>query len=107
MKRHAVWIAIAIAAVCLTGAPSAQSTTKAKPAPRAANGKPDFSGIWIATGALRLMAGEAELAAARKADVDEGRPFARHRRLSASAGDGSLLARCLGHRVAHPLLNPS
>ena len=70
-------MAIAIAAVCLTGAPGAQSQTKAKPAPRSANGKPDLSGIWIATGALRLMAGEAEVAAARQSDIDEGRPAPR------------------------------
>ena len=77
-KHHAAWMAIAIAAACLTGAPGAQGQTKAKPAPRAANGKPDLSGIWIATGALRLMAGEAEVAAARQSDIDEGRPSPRH-----------------------------
>ena len=70
-------MAIAVAVACLTGTPSAQSPTKAKPAPRSADGKPDLSGIWIATGALRLMAGEAEVAAARQSDIDEGRPAPR------------------------------
>jgi hypothetical protein len=45
-----------------------------KPAPRAANGKPDLSGIWIITSALPLFEGEDALAAARAADAAAGRP---------------------------------
>jgi hypothetical protein len=45
-----------------------------KPAPRAANGKPDLSGIWIMTPALMLFEGEEALAAARAADEAAGRP---------------------------------
>jgi len=44
-----------------------------KPAPRAANGKPDLSGVWILTSALPLFEGEEALAAARAEDVALGR----------------------------------
>jgi hypothetical protein len=43
------------------------------PVPRAANGKPDLSGIWIITTALPLFEGEDALAAARAADEAAGR----------------------------------
>jgi hypothetical protein len=46
-----------------------------RPVPRAANGKPDLSGIWIATGAIMLFEGEEAFAAARAADTAAGRPF--------------------------------
>lgn len=44
-----------------------------KPAPRAANGKPDLSGIWILTSALPLFEGEEALTAARAQDAALGR----------------------------------
>ena len=78
-KHHVAWLAVVIAALYLSAPSRAQAPAKKtpKPAPRAADGKPDLSGVWIATGALRLMAGDAELAAARQSDVDEGRPAPR------------------------------
>ena len=43
-------------------------------APRTAAGKPDLSGIWVATGAILLFEGEEAFAAARAADAAAGRP---------------------------------
>jgi hypothetical protein len=72
----------AVAALVLAmGTADAQSTAPAqgagkvvvKPAPRAANGKPDLSGIWIITSALPLFEGEDALAAARAMDAAVGR----------------------------------
>ena len=51
----------------------ASAPADVKPVPRAANGKPDLSGIWIATGALLLMEGEEALQAARAQDAALGR----------------------------------
>jgi len=73
MHRMVRLTALLIAAVVPLCA-AAQSGSTAKPVPRAADGKPDLSGVWIATGALRLMAGDAELAAARQFDTAIGRP---------------------------------
>ena len=78
MKKHVAWLVTVIVAVTVSVPSRAQTTPKKpKPAPRAADGKPDLSGVWIGTGPLRLMAGEAEVAAARQADIDEGRPAPR------------------------------
>jgi len=52
----------------------AQPAAGERAAPRTAAGKPDLSGIWIATGALLLMEGEEALATARAADAAAGRP---------------------------------
>jgi hypothetical protein len=52
----------------------AQGAAGAKPpVPRAANGKPDLSGVWVLTPALMLLEGEEALAAARAADEAAGR----------------------------------
>jgi hypothetical protein len=53
-------------------AAGAGANAPAKPAPRA-NGKPDLSGIWVATGALLLFEGEEAFAAAQAADKAAGR----------------------------------
>ena len=53
-------------------AAGAGGNAAAKPVPRA-NGKPDLSGIWVATGALLLFEGEEAFAAAQAADKAAGR----------------------------------
>jgi len=67
--RRTAWLAI-----CLVASLTSAQTTAQTRVPRAADGKPDLSGVWIANGALRLMAGDAEAEAARKADIAAGRP---------------------------------
>lgn len=103
----------AIAAVALGGAADAQqdgpSGDGARAVPRAADGHPDLSGIWIATGALLLMEGEEAVQAAREQDRTLGRapppaptpppykPEAEARRLEYLARNGidDPMSRCL------------
>ena len=66
---------LALAAVALVlAAPLVAQPSAERAVPRAANGKPDLSGIWIATGAIGLMEGAEAAAAARAADAAAGRP---------------------------------
>jgi hypothetical protein len=65
--------------VIVPAAVLAQPPARATPAtpqprtiPRAADGKPDLSGIWI-TGALQLLIGDEEASAIRRADAAAGR----------------------------------
>src|SRR6185295_5608572 len=66
------WAAAAAAAIAAPLA--AQPSATERPAPRTAAGKPDLSGIWVATGAILLFEGEEAFAAARAADAAAGRP---------------------------------
>jgi hypothetical protein len=79
--RIAASLAVSFIVVGLLGAGSgaaqpaaagAGGNAAAQPVPRA-NGKPDLSGIWVATGALLLFEGEDAFAAAQAADKAAGR----------------------------------
>ena len=82
MRTHVIgWFAVVAVVVVLIVAPShaqrgAGSSGGSKPVPRAADGKPDLSGIWIANGALPLLIGADATAAILKADAAAGRPAA-------------------------------
>ena len=69
-------VAVALVGGALSLPVGAQPTSarpEARPIPRAADDKPDLSGIWIANGALLLLEGEESVAAARAADAAAGR----------------------------------
>src|SRR5688572_15863657 len=63
-----------VAALVAFAGPLAAQPSAGRAVPRTAAGKPDLSGIWIATGALLLFEGEEAVAAARAADAAAGRP---------------------------------
>ena len=106
-----VLLTVALISACsLTPPIFAQATTQTsatKPIPRAVDGKPDLSGIWI-TGALALQIGDAEANAILEADKAAGRPAppprepppykpaaeARHQEYLARRGIDDPMARC-------------
>jgi hypothetical protein len=67
-------LASAIAVLASSSAPLAAQPSAERAAPRTAAGKPDLSGIWVATGAILLFEGEEAFTAARAADAAAGRP---------------------------------
>lgn len=75
MNARGGWLVMAaVAAAAMTAPLAAQSSTKERAAPRTAEGYPDLSGVWVATGAILLFEGEEAFAAARAADAAAGRP---------------------------------
>jgi hypothetical protein len=67
-------IVLASAVAIILAAPLAAQSSGERAVPRTAAGKPDMSGIWVATGAIMLFEGEEAFAAARAADAAVGRP---------------------------------
>ena len=77
--RSGCLVAAAIAVALLSASAAAQRNSNPNRdtvIPRATDGRPDLSGVWI-TGALQLLIGEEEAAAIRKADQAAGRSIPR------------------------------
>src|SRR5688572_19428446 len=74
MSARGAWLAWAAVAAVVTAPLAAQPSTQERATPRTAAGKPDLSGIWVATGAILLFEGEEAFAAARASDAAAGRP---------------------------------
>jgi hypothetical protein len=68
----AVVTAIFLASTPLDAQKGSAPAARPKPVPRAADGKPDLSGIWI-TGGLALLIGDEEARKIREADAAAGR----------------------------------
>jgi hypothetical protein len=71
--RAVLAIVIALGSAALHAQGSTAPAT-ARPVPRTPAGRPDLSGVWIATGGLRLLTGEEEMKAILEADARSGRP---------------------------------
>jgi hypothetical protein len=74
LLARSVAVALAVvAAGAASGADQAPGAGASRAVPRAADGKPDLSGVWIANGAMRLMVGDEEVKAILAADAAAGR----------------------------------
>jgi hypothetical protein len=77
MRNRVVRVSTFVAVLIIFSATSAnaQGNTpkQTKPVSRAQDGKPDFSGVWIATGAVQLLFGEEEFKRILQADAAAGR----------------------------------
>ncbi len=65
-------LSAALVPLASTAQPNASGTAEG-PIPRTAEGKPDLSGIWVATSAIGLLEGMDVMQAARAADQEAGR----------------------------------
>src|SRR6185503_10830383 len=74
VSTRGVLVFVAAAAAALAAPLASQPSKPERAAPRTAQGKPDMSGIWVATGAILLFEGEEAFTAARAADAAAGRP---------------------------------